>query len=186
MDEKLATNVQEFASIIADVPELRYAGDPVLRRATSVVTLEEGVQVAEQLKRVLRRYRSITGLGRGLAAPQIGECVSVFVTYVDDVWTTYINPVIVERSPETNFYRELCMSVGLLAADVERSESIVMRWMNAEGHEHEERYDGFIARLLQHEEAHLRGVLNIDEAAPCGIECATFDPLQEKLRKKQS
>ena len=70
-----------------------------------------------------------------------------------------------------------------MAADVERPEWVIMRWTDIEGVIHEEKIDGFLARLYQHEEAHLRGIVNLDEVAPQGIEFATFDPLKEPLRK---
>jgi len=72
-----------------------------------------------------------------------------------------------------------------MAADVERPEWIVMEWTDEEGKRHREKFDGFLARLYQHEEAHLRGKLNLDEADEGGIEFACFDPLKEKLRKSR-
>lgn len=71
-----------------------------------------------------------------------------------------------------------------MATDVERPEWVVMSWVDAEGDKHEEKVEGFLARLYQHEEAHLRGVVHLDEAVPQGIEFATFDPLKEELRRK--
>ena len=122
------------------------------------------------------------GWGRGLAAPQIGENKSVFITFVDDRFEVFINPQIVERSTKTNFYRELCMSAGMMSADVERPDWIVMEWMDEKGMKRSEKFDGFKARLYQHEEAHLRGRLNLDDAVTGGIEFVTFDPLKEQLR----
>lgn len=83
---------------------------------------------------------------------------------MDDVFETFINPVIVQKTESTNFYRELCISVGILGADVERSDWIVLEWTDEFGILHREKFDGFKARLYQHEEAHLRGRLNLDDA----------------------
>jgi peptide deformylase len=58
-----------------------------------------------------------------------------------------------------------------------------MEWTDAEGQNRKEKFGDFLARLYQHEEAHLRGVINLDEAASGGIEFATFDPLKEQLRQ---
>lgn len=69
-----------------------------------------------------------------------------------------------------------------MSADVERPEWIIMEWLDVKGEKHEEKSEGFLARLYQHETAHLNGIINIDEATQGGIEFATFDPLQEKLR----
>lgn len=120
--EKLAT----FASMLNEIPEVRYIGDPILRTQTQTVEISEGKLIGDQLGKILLRYRKIAGIGRGLAAPQIGLSKAVFVTFVDDKLQTFINPKIVEKSSETNFYRELCLSSGIMAADVERSEWVVM------------------------------------------------------------
>ncbi len=179
----LRQGVELFKTVLEEVPEICYAGHPVLREVAAPVTVEEGNVIAARLETVLLKYRKITGLGRGLAAPQIGENKAVFITYVDDKVEVCMNPKIVERSPDTNFYRELCISAGILAADVERPTWIVLEWADAEGKQRREKFEGFKARLYQHEEAHLRGHLNLDDAVPGGIQFVTFDPREEKLRE---
>lgn len=176
--------VTRFAGTLSSFPEVRYAGDPILREPAQRVSLEEGVALGKKLGEILMRYRKAVGYGRGFAAPQIGEGKAVFVTYVDDKLHTFINPKITERSKEVNFYKELCLSSGIMSADVERPKWIVMEWTDEEGEKHEERVEGFLARLYQHEEAHLRGRLNLDEAREGGIEFMLFDPLKEQLRDK--
>ncbi len=74
------------------------------------------------------------------------------------------------------------MSVSVIAADVERSEWIVMRWQDERRVWHEQKFDGFMARLLQHEYAHLQGVINLDEKLVHAREFVVFDPAKEKLR----
>jgi peptide deformylase len=146
--------------------------------------VEEGVALGLKLGEVLIRYRKAVGFGRGFAAPQVGENKAVFVTFVNDQLQTFINPQIIEKSASTNSYRELCLSSGIMSADVKRSEWIIMEWTDANGTKHKEKVEGFLARLYQHEEAHLRGIINLDEAKTGGIEFATFDPLKEQLRKE--
>ncbi len=182
MNKKILGRVKSFEEVIQKFPEVKYAGDPVLRQFTEEVSVKEGVEIGIRLGEVLMRYREAVGYGRGFAAPQIGENKAVFVTFIDGRLQTFINPKIVERSKETNFYRELCLSSGIMAADVERSVWIIMEWSDTEGQFHSERIEGFLARLYQHEEAHLRGKLNLDEAADGGIEFMLFDPLKEQLR----
>lgn len=128
------------------------------------------------------KYRKVVGYGRGFAAPQIGKSKAIFVTFVDDKLQTFINPKITKKSKNTNFYRELCLSSGVMAADVERPEWIVMEWTDVKSKLCKETFDGFLARLYQHEEAHLRGLINLDEAIVGGIEFMLFDPLKEQLR----
>jgi len=183
MTEIIKERVATFSRVLNEIPEVRYVGDSVLRQRAQVVEVAEGRMIGEQLGKILLRYREIAGIGRGLAAPQIGISRTVFVTFVDDKLQTFMNPTISEKSPDTNFFKELCLSSGIMAADVERPEWIVMEWTDIEGTKHKERIEGFLARLYQHEEAHLRGVVNLDEASPQGIEFAAFDPLKEQLRK---
>jgi peptide deformylase len=181
----LKKKVVEFERILDDFPEVIYAGDPILRQKAVKVSIEEGIELGNKLGEILLRFRKAVGYGRGFAAPQIGERKAVFVTFVDNHLRTFINPIITKRSQETNFYRELCLSSGIMAADTKRSEWIIMEWVDIYGKKHREKFDGFQARLYQHEEAHLRGILNLDQAAKGGIEFATFDPLKEQLRKTQ-
>jgi len=183
MTDEIAKRLKVFERVLAEVPEIVYAGDPVLRRQTAEVSLAEGLAVAKRLEGVLRRYRAVTGAGRGLAAPQIGESKAVFVIYMDEGIEAFLNPKIVEQSATTNFFREMCLSSPLVAADVERPEWIVLEWTDKNGARQRQKFDGLKARLYQHEEAHLRGRLNLDEAVPGGIQFATFDPLKEQPRK---
>lgn len=185
MKEALIERVKGSEVTLEKFPEVRYAGDPVLRQIAEVVSVEEGVQFGKILGEVLLRYREAVGYGRGFAAPQIGENKAVFVTFVENQLQTFINPKITERSEETNFYRELCLSSGIMSADVERSVWVVMEWTDINGQKLKEKFDGFLARLYQHEEAHLRGKLNLDEASEGGIEFMLFDPLKEQLRDKR-
>jgi peptide deformylase len=185
MKEALLERVRGFEKTLEKFPEVKYAGDPVLRQVAEEISVEEGVELGNILGEVLLRYREAVGYGRGFAAPQIGENKTVFVTFVENQLQTFINPKITERSEETNFYRELCLSSGIMSADVERPVWIVMEWIDVDGQSHKERFDGFLARLYQHEEAHLRGKLNLDEATEGGIEFMLFDPLKEQLRDKR-
>jgi peptide deformylase len=168
--------------VLSACPELTFIGDPVLRNGCVEVTLMEGLKIAKKLIRVLSKCREITGYGRGLAAPQIGLNKRVFVTFVDDKFTVYMNPIIMHESGTTNFYRELCLSSSCLWADVERPDSIVIKYRNERGTIVREGHGGFLARLLQHECDHLNGVINLDKAVEGSIEFVTRDPLKETMR----
>ena len=179
----IRARVVEFEKILDQFPDVRYAGDPVLRQIASPVTTEEGIALGKRLGEVLMRYRKAVGYGRGFAAPQIGLSKAVFVTFVDNELHTFINPKIIKKAGEVNYYRELCLSSGIFAADVGRPEWIQMEWTDERLQKRSEKVSGFLARLYQHEEAHLRGMINLDQAEPGGIEFLTFDPLKEQLRQ---
>jgi peptide deformylase len=176
---------QTLAKILEECPEFVYIGNPLLRQKTEEVSLEEGIILGNKLKTTLERYRKIAGFGRGLAAPQIDEVKSVFVTFVGDKYKTYINPKIIEKSSETNFCRESCLSCGFLSVDVKRPESIALEYIDDQGVKQNELLDGFSARLIQHEYDHLQGIVNIDKAEPSSINFMINDPLKEQIRNSK-
>jgi len=185
MPQDIKQKIKTFETVLEKVPEIRYAGDIVLRQIASPTTLEEGIEISKRIESVLLKYREVTGWGRGLAAPQIGESKSVFITYINNQFEIFINPKILEKSSNTNFYREMCVSAGIMATDIERPDWIVMEWIDEKGTTKSEKFDGFKARLYQHEEAHLRGRLNLDDTVSGTIEFATFDPLKEQIRNSK-
>ena len=174
--------VVTFQKVMEVCPELVYVGEKCLRQVSKNTDLKEGLEIVEKLKKVLLSYRQITGAGRGVAAPQIGINKKVFVTYVGDEFQVFINPKVVKKSRAKNFYRETCMSSTMLRADVKRSKKITLSWIDENGKNQEKEFDGFLARLLQHEYYHLEGVVNLDLAEKGTIDFLTTNPLEEKLR----
>lgn len=183
MIEIIKQRTETFSRVLDTLQELRYLGDPILRTPTEVATIEEGVEIASRLNQTLLEYRKLAGIGRGLAAPQIGVAKSVFVTYVNNEHQVYINPKVLAVSGETNLYRELCLSSGLMSADVRRPETMTMEWYDTSGHRQERVFEGFEARLVQHEYDHLLGIPNLDKAEHGTIEFVINDPLKEQFRK---
>ncbi len=74
----------------------------------------------------------------------------------------FINPEILDPSPDLSIYSEGCLSVPEIYADVERPAKIRARWHDLDGKVHEEDMDGLMATCLQHEMDHLEGILFID------------------------
>ena len=74
----------------------------------------------------------------------------------------FVNPEISEPSEELGIYNEGCLSVPEIYAEVERPTSVRARWQDLEGNWHDERIDGFLATVLQHEMDHLEGIVFID------------------------
>ena len=185
MNKEVIDLAKDFVKVAEEFPEIVFVGDHVLReRAEELELYKAGGEIGERLGEVLVRYREEFDVGRGLAAPQIGISKRVFVTFLDDKVQIYINPEIVRQSEKTNYCRELCLSSGIMSAGVERPESITMKWLDQNGEEHKQEFDGFLARLMQHEFDHLEGVVNLDKAVEGSIEMAIFNPLEEKLRDK--
>ncbi|MEJ6395720.1 peptide deformylase [Gymnodinialimonas sp. 2305UL16-5] len=106
--------------------------------------------------------------GIGLAAPQIGVGTRLIV--LDCVKEegaaprplAMFNPEIVSSSEELNTYEEGCLSIPEIYADVTRPEAVTVRWIDPDGAEREETFDGLWATCVQHEIDHLNGKLFID------------------------
>jgi peptide deformylase len=110
--------------------------------------------------------------GIGLAAIQVGVAKRVLVIDLQEPEEeggdpvrrprVFINPEILQESATFKGYNEGCLSVPEMYADVDRPDSIQARWLDRDGVAHEERIDGMLAVVLQHEMDHLNGVLFID------------------------
>ncbi len=179
---QIAKTLADFHKVVAEFPEFRYLGDPILRAKTHGVSTKEGKEIGCSLGEILIRYRQLVGYGRGLAAPQIGIDKAVFVTYLDNEIQIYINPKITTKSKKCNYYRELCLSSGIIWGEVKRPAIITMDWTDALGKHQVKETDGVLARLWQHEQRHLVGEINVDIALPGSLEIITSDPLKETLR----
>jgi peptide deformylase len=117
--------------------------------------------------------------GIGLAGVQIGRLDRIFVTHVeDDKPRVFINPSIIETSVEMSDYDEGCLSIPAIYADVNRPEAVRVQAWNERGRPFTMDADGLLARVIQHENDHLNGVLFIDylsEAVRDEV-MATYDP----------
>lgn len=182
-NQKLTDLNIDLNKIIEDIPELTYIGDPILRTKATPVSLEEAIEVGNKLIEVLAKYRDLTGLGVGLAAPQIGSSANVFVTLKDGVPKLFINPQIIHSSEDKNMYKECCLSSGHLWCDVSRSKSITISYTDQSGEQVTEEYDSFWARLIQHEYDHLQGIVNVDRATAGTIDYRFGDPKEQTLRE---
>jgi peptide deformylase len=105
--------------------------------------------------------------GIGLAAIQIGEpyrlvTIDLAKPEEDRKPVVYINPEVVWSSSELNIYEEGCLSIPEYYAEIERPNSVRVRYMDIEGVTQEMAVDGLLATCLQHEIDHLNGVLFID------------------------
>lgn len=179
--------IDEVSIAVEKVPELTHLGNPILRIRCAPVSFGEGLTTAQKLIAILDKYRKLTGVGAGLAAPQIGISQNVFVIYdgKSKRYEAFINPTLIQSSKENNYYRESCLSSRMMWGDVKRPVSFTLAWTNIDGKKNEEKFTTFKARLLQHEYDHLLGVPCLDKAIVGTIEYCG-DVVKEEIRKKQS
>ena len=109
--------------------------------------------------------------GVGLAAPQVGVGLRIFVWHFDDGLQlsegVVINPTLSLSGPWPHRFRgepdeEGCLSIPGLRYPLARAESAHLRGTNLDGHQVDIRATGWLARIFQHEFDHLRGVLYRD------------------------
>ncbi len=141
------------------IQEIRYFGDPVLTTPASPV-----VDFDKEL-RVLVKDLTDTMLdapGAGLAAPQIGVPLRVFVWDVDEALGHLINPTLT-LSEEMQDGEEGCLSFPELRYETPRAMRAVAKGFNMYGEPITVEGSEFLARALQHETDHLDGILFIDK-----------------------
>ena len=100
--------------------------------------------------------------GAGLAAPQIGVSLRVFVFDVDDVLGHLINPSLHFPDEEEQDGQEGCLSIPGLYYDTKRRMNVVAKGVNSYGDPMQIVGSGMMARCVQHETDHLDGVLFLD------------------------
>ena len=101
--------------------------------------------------------------GVGLACPQIGKSLRMFVLIADDdVRRVFINPVILKTSEELCDYEEGCLSIPQFSENISRPAKVTIQALNEKGKPFTLEADGFLARIIQHEYDHLDGILYID------------------------
>jgi len=128
--------------------------------------------------------------GIGLAAPQVGVLDRMFV--MDCVKEdggeaqpmVLFNPEIIATSDEKNTYEEGCLSIPDQFADVTRPAEVEMRWLDENGAEHQQVFDGLWATCAQHELDHLNGKLFIDYLGPMRRQMMTRK--SQKYKREQA
>jgi peptide deformylase len=162
-------------------------GDPRLREIARPVKDFSAPEIAaliRDLADTLAHWRSTTGYGRGIAAPQLGVAQRIIFLKLPDAdpWPL-INPEIIERSEEKIVVWDACLSFLAIFMQVERYREITVRYQNLEGERHEFRAgdDRNLSELLQHEIDHLDGILAIDRVVDIKSIC-TREEFEKRYR----
>ena len=146
-------------------------GDPILRKKTEPITKD-----FKDLKGFIQNMfdTMYSSDGVGLAAPQVGQAIRIFIidsTSTDDeepegMKKVFINPQILEKFGDEWVMNEGCLSLPEIREDVQRPESIRIKYLDEDFNEHDETYSGFNSRVIQHEYDHLDGILFVDYLNP--------------------
>ncbi|MFZ5552777.1 MAG: peptide deformylase [Bacteroidota bacterium] len=149
-------------------------GDPVLKKVAKEI--EKGHPGLDQV--IADMFETMYAAnGVGLAAPQVGKSIRLFVVDASpfaedgeegteglkDFKKVFINPVIKKEEGEEWAFNEGCLSIPGIREEVFRKEKISIEYMDENFKSHKEQYDGYAARVVQHEYDHLQGVLFVEK-----------------------
>jgi peptide deformylase len=114
--------------------------------------------------------------GLGLAAPQIGKSIRIFVIdgapvaedepELADFKKVFINAHISEKNGELLPMNEGCLSIPAIREEVKRESHIMISYYDENWEYHDEVFDGYKARIIQHEYDHIDGILFTDRINP--------------------
>ncbi len=164
------------------LPILAY-GDPILKKEAEEI--DEHYPNLQQL--IEDMYETMyQAQGVGLAAPQIGRSIRLFVvdgspfalddegnstsdpkaTGLEQFKKVFINPIIEEEMGESWDFEEGCLSIPKIREKVNRKEMVHITYFDEHFQFHEETYEGYAARIIQHEYDHIDGILFTDHLSP--------------------
>ena len=148
-------------------------GNPVLRKVAEPISAdytELNILIANMYETMYKAD------GVGLAAPQIGLAIRLLVidlaVFKKDnpelgaFHVVMINPIILEHSEEEVSGEEGCLSIPGIHENVLRAEKIKIQYFDTDFKQHIEEFDGYKARVVQHEYDHLEGNLFTDKVTP--------------------
>ena len=138
--------------------------DPILRKISDPVERID-VAVVKLMDDMLETMYAAPGIG--LAAIQVGVPKRIVVIDAADKDQppqplTMANPEIIALGPATRIYEEGCLSIPEILVEIERPESVTVRYVDRQGKVQELAAEGLLATAVQHEIDHLDGHLIID------------------------
>ncbi|WP_036152947.1 peptide deformylase [Maribacter forsetii] len=158
------------------LPIIAY-GDPVLRKVADDID-KDYPKLNDLIANMWETMYNASGVG--LAAPQIGLPIRIFLVdttpfsgdedltedeqkQLDGFKKVFINATIEEETGDEWAFNEGCLSIPDVREDVSRKSTIKISYLDENFIEHEETYDGLLARVIQHEYDHIEGVLFTDK-----------------------
>jgi len=142
-------------------------GHPVLKKQAQDINKDE-IDVQQLAEDMFETMRNAQGIG--LAAPQVGKSLRMFIADASPLedeeigpWSqVFINPEIIEETGDDWTFEEGCLSIPNIREDVIRPEKLKIKYFDENWVEHTEEYDGMQARIIQHEFDHIEGILFTD------------------------
>lgn len=180
------TTIQPDIEILALVEE----NDPVLKNKSVEFDFEDPVVNPLEFASQLVETCKIKG-GFGLAAPQVGYLLRVFVMGSGEDYVAFFNPKILNSSEKTSMIAEGCLSFPMLALKIERPEQVEVEYQDFNGVTRTGTFAGLSAHCFQHELDHLDGICYTDRAKPMALKMGLkkrgkFHKLVDRYNKAQN
>jgi peptide deformylase len=146
-------------------------GDPVLRQRAKEI--EPGTDLKQLLEDMFETMHAASGIG--LAAPQIGKSIRLFVVDgtaleeepdMEGFKQAFINPIMLEEVGAPWDFEEGCLSIPNIREKVSRKAQLKIRYYDENWELKEESFDGMKARIIQHEYDHIEGKMFVDYLTP--------------------
>ena len=163
-------------------------GQPVLRKKALPIN-KDYPNLGQLIEDMYETMYSAKGVG--LAAPQIGRDIRLFVmdtiqldkknSTATGIKKVFINAERVAESGMPWLYEEGCLSIPDIHAEIERLPVIRLRYLDTEWNEHLETFEGVNGRVIQHEYDHIEGILFIDRMKP--LKRRMINRKLEKIKK---
>ena len=154
-------------------------GDPILKKKAQIVE-KNYPDLKSLISDMFETMYNASGVG--LAAPQIGKSIRLFIidTSAFDnkdfeetsgfktatLKKVFINPEIINESGEAKPFEEGCLSIPNVREIIKRKSKIKLSYFDENFVNHQESFNGIIARVIQHEYDHIEGVLFTDKVSP--------------------
>lgn len=147
---------------MAKILKILQENEPTLRKKTEVVENPKSPEIQKLIENMIKTMKHAKGIG--LAAPQVGILLRIFTIDLEGKISVFINPEIKDFSKEESSFEEGCLSVKKIWGQVVRPKKLSIRAMDKNGKLVKIRAKGLLARVIQHENDHLNGILFIDKA----------------------
>lgn len=146
-------------------------GDPVLRQRAK--DIPQGTDIKQLVADMFETMHGASGIG--LAAPQIGKSIRLFVVDgssledepgMADFKKAFVNAQMIEELGTPWEFEEGCLSIPNIREKISRKGTLKIRYYDEDWNLHEEEFDGMKARIIQHEYDHIEGKLFLDYLTP--------------------
>lgn len=146
-------------------------GDPVLRQRAK--DIKPGTDLKQLVDDMYETMHAASGIG--LAAPQIGKSIRLFVVDgtsleeepgMETFKKVFVNPEILKEDGTAWEFEEGCLSIPNIREKISRKGKLKIKYFDENWTAYEEEYDGMKARIIQHEYDHIEGKLFVDYLTP--------------------